>query len=366
VNLAAQRLHNQRLVGTPFKTPAAAVQWLGAVQAQDFSGAKWALALRTRSTNDAALDRAFNSGAFFRTHVMRPTWHLMAPADLRWLLALTSPRVHAVNGHMYRRLELDEAMVRRAYETFVAGLQGGRAKTRQELAACLEAKGIAARGQRLAYIVMHAELSGLVCSGPLRGKQHTYALLEERVPPAPALTREEALGTLARRYFRSHGPATVADFAWWSGLTVADAKAGLSLIESEVAPIVLGEKKYWAAAPMAGITLDNPVVHLLPNYDELVVAYRDHGPSLDPAARETLRSRTDGPLDVHLVARDGLVVGGWRKAIEKGVTWVAVDPLVKLRRVEQARLKHAASDYSTFIGMPVSLKTRVSEEGRWL
>jgi hypothetical protein len=360
VNLATHRLHHQRLLGTPLRTPAAVVQWLGAVQAQDFSGAKWALALRIRSTNDAALDRAFDKGAFLRTHVMRPTWHLVAPADLRWLLALTSPRVHAVNGHLYRRLELDNAIFRRVHSLFVAELQGGRTRTRQELAQSLEAKGISARGPRLAYIVMHAELSGLLCSGPLRGKQHTYALLEERVPWVPPLTREEALGTLARRYFRSHGPATVADFAWWSGLTVADAKAGLSLIKSDVAPVVLGEKTYWTAAPVRAVTLDTPVVHLLPNYDEHVVAYRAHGPSLDPAAREALRSRTDGPLDLHLVVRDGLVVGGWRRTMEKGIAHVAVDPLVKLGREEQAALEGAAGDYGMFMEMPVKVRTRAS------
>ena len=355
MNLAAHRLHNQRLIGTPLGTPAAAVQWLGAVQAQDFSGAKWALALRTRSTH-AALDRAFNTGAFLRTHVMRPTWHLVVPADLRWLLALTSPRVHAVNGHVYRKLQLDNTVFRRAHSIFIAALQGGRARTRQELAESLEAKGIPARGQRLAYIVMHAELSALLCSGPPRGKQHTYALLEERVPPVPSLTREEALGTLARRYFTSHGPATLSDFAWWSGLTVADAKAGLSLIGSEVAPVALGEKTYWTAAPVGAVGLDTPIVHLLPNYDEHVVAYRDHGPSLHPAALGAMRSRTDGPLDAHLIVRDGLVVGGWRRRMEKGVAILAVDPLVKLRREERAALERAAGDYGTFVGMPVQVK----------
>ena len=205
------------------------MRWLGAVQAQDYHGAKWALALRTRGVDSAALDRAFDAGAFLRTHVMRPTWHFVAPEDLRWLLALTGPRVHAVNAHPYRAFELDAPLFRRAHALLTRALRGGRSLTRLELATALEAGGIAARGQRLAYIVMHAEIDALVCSGPMRGKQHTYMLLEERVPPAPALARDEALATLARRYFTSHGPATAHDFAWWSGLTVADAREGVAL-----------------------------------------------------------------------------------------------------------------------------------------
>ena len=357
MDIAAHRLRNQRLVGARFHAPWDAVRWLGAVQSQDYPGAKWALALRTRAVDDAALDRAFDAGAFLRTHVMRPTWHFVAPEDLRWLLALTSPRVHAVNGHMYRKLELDAALFRRAHARFTRALRGGRSLTRQELAAVLEAGGIEARGQRLAYVVMHAELDGLLCSGPMRGKQHTYMLLEERVAPAPALARDEALARLAQRYFTSHGPATVHDFAWWSGLTVADARESVSLVGSALERVELDGKTYWMAGPPSALVEgDAPAVHLLPNYDEHVVAYRDHGPTLDPATAKALRDRTDGPLDVHLVARDGLVVGGWRRSLEKDSAAVNVDLLIPLRRPERAALRRAADDYGRFVGVPVTLK----------
>ena len=360
MNIAAHRLRNQRLVGARFDAPADAVRWLGAVQAQDHQGAKWALALRTRDVDSAALDRAFDAGAFLRTHIMRPTWHFVAPQDLRWLLALTSPRVHAVNGHMYRKLELDAAVMRRAHARFTKALRGGRSLTRQDLATVLEAGGIEARGQRLAYVVMHAELSGLLCSGPMRGKQHTYMLLEERVPPAPALARDEALARLARRYFTSHGPATVHDFAWWSGLTVAESRAGVALVDSALECVALDGKTYWTATPIATVDRVEPTVHLLPNYDEHVVAYRDHGPSLDPGAPGALRRRTDGPLDVHLVARDGLIVGGWRRTLEKSSAVVNIDLLVALRRREMTALRRAADDYGRFLGLPVALEGRGS------
>jgi hypothetical protein len=356
VNIATHRLHNQRLVGQPFDTPEQAVRWLGAVQAQDYHAAKWALGLRNRGTDDASLDRAFNAGTIVRTHVMRPTWHFVAAEDLRWLLQLTSPRVHTANAHMYRKLELDEAIFRRAQDLFTAVLQGGHTHTRQELAATLESRGIPARGQRLAYIVMHAELSGLLCSGPLRGKQHTYALLEERIRPAPVLAHDVALATLARRYFTSHGPATVHDFAWWSGLRVADARVGVELLGPEIERLVVEDRAYWGTAPITAIDPTESSIHLLPNYDEHVVAYKDHRHTLDPAARESLRTRIDRPLDAHLVARNGLIIGGWRRTREQRSISVTIDLLVALRAPERAALKQASANYSRFIGSPVVLR----------
>ena len=355
MNIAAHRLHNQRLVGAPFDAPGDAVRWLGAVQAQDYPGAKWALALRTRGADDAALDRAFDAGQFLRTHVMRPTWHFVAPEDLRWLLALTAPRVHALNAPMYRTLELDAPLLRRARTRFTKALRDGRSLTRLELAAVLEGAGIEARGQRLAYVVMHAELEALLCSGPMRGKQHTYMLLEERVAPAPALARDEALARLVTRYFASHGPATVHDFAWWSGLTVSEARQGVALAGSALERVPLDGKTYWMAAPIAPVEDVASVVHLLPNYDEHVVAYRDHGPSLDPATTGAVRTRTDGPLAVHLVARNGLVVGGWRRTLGKGAAVVQVDLLIALRRRETTALRRAAEEYGEFLGVPVRM-----------
>lgn len=356
MSIATHRLRNQRLIGPLFDTPQAVVRWLGAVQAQDYHGAKWALALRSRDADAAAFDGAFNRAEFVRTHVMRPTWHFVAPEDIRWLLALTGSRVHAANAYYYRKLELDQDTFRRSHIILAEALEGSRFLTRPELARAFEAGGIIASGQRLAYLVMHAELDGLVCSGPLRGKQHTYALLDERVPPAPPLLRDEALAELTRRYFLSHGPATVYDFAWWSGLTVSDVRAGLELIGSDVEKMELNGKTYWAGATRATAEAIEPVIHLLPNYDEHVVAYKDHGPSLDPAARDAMRTRTDGPLDAHLVTRAGLIVGGWRRTLEKGGMVVKADLLVGLRQDERAALNQAAEGYGTFMKLPVALR----------
>ncbi len=209
------RLRWQHLSSAALNEPIDVVRWLTAVQSQDYYGAKWSLALRLQTAVDADLDALFNAGAILRTHVLRPTWHFVLPEDIRWLLQLTAPRVHAMNAGMYRQLELDGATRQHALSVMARALESGNHLTRPELGQALQKAGIphAESGQRLTYIVMSAELDGLLCSGPRRGKQFTYALLDEWVPPAPERSRDEALAELTHRYFRSHGPATVYDFA---------------------------------------------------------------------------------------------------------------------------------------------------------
>lgn len=241
-DIATRRLHTQRLAGEPFASAVDAVAWLGAVQSQDYAGAKWALGQRTRGVTDADLDRLCDEGAILRTHVMRPTWHFVLPCDIRWLLGLTAPRVKARLAPYDRRLEIDAPLLKRSHAVIESALEGGSSLTRAELGAALERAGIPAAGQRLGHLVSYAELDAIVVSGPRRGRQVTYALLEERAPSARRLDRDEALAELTRRYFTGHGPAQVQDFAWWSGLTVADVRRGLELAGPVLAHEVIGER----------------------------------------------------------------------------------------------------------------------------
>src|SRR5712691_6941388 len=269
LDIAHQRLHNQRVAGAPFEKPVDAVTWLGAVQAQDFAGAKWALGLRMQGATDESIEQAFADGTIFRTHVMRPTWHFVSPADIRWLLALTAPRVHAASAYHSRRLELDEVAFRSTNAVLTNALQGGKQLTRDELASTLQQAGIVTEGeQRVTYIMMRAELDGIICSGARRGKQFTYALLEERAPQARTLERDEALAELTRRYFTSHGPATLQDFVWWSGLTGADARVGLAMVKSQLMHEVVDGQTYWLSTAMPTAKDMSPTAYLLPNFDE--------------------------------------------------------------------------------------------------
>lgn len=245
--LLARRLAAHHLLGSRLRDPAALVHHLGAVQAQDYPGARWALALRLASyPTDTQIEDAFQKGHILRTHVLRPTWHFVAPADVRWMLALTAPRVKASVAGSVRSLGLDDAVFARTSAIITSALAGGNSLTRPELGAALHNAGFELDPMRLQHVVFRAELDALVISGPPRGKQQTYALLDERVPQVRAhpFERDEALAELTWRYFNSHGPALVADCSWWSGLTMTDVKRGLELNRERLRSVRVGERTY--------------------------------------------------------------------------------------------------------------------------
>ena len=351
LDIAQWRLRNQRLSGGRFNRPDEVVSWLGAVQAQEYADTKWALALRSRRTTNDAIERALTNGAILRTHVLRPTWHLVAAADIRWMLALTGPRVSARMSPYNRHLELDARVFRRSQSAIVRALRGGVQLTRQELKAVLQRAGIRADSvQRLAHIVMQAEIDAVVCSGARRGTQSTYALLDERVPPAAAKSRDDALVELTRRYFTSHGPAQIADFVWWSGLTTGDARRGLQLIDRELDQEVIGGKTYWfrQAAPARG---DHKTAYLLGLYDEYLIAYKDRSAALD---RSRWTRMVRDPFSACVVV-NGKVIGGWRRSVKADRMVITFTPFTPLRRTDAAAVDAAAHAYAGFFGVELEL-----------
>ena len=352
-DIPRRRLRHHHLTGTLLGKPEDVVRWLGAVQAQDYHGAKWALARRAQGASSASIDEVFNQGKVLRTHVLRPTWHFVLPEDIRWLLRLTAPRVKARMAYSDRRLELDDVLLGRSNELIAKALEGGNHLTRQELGRALGNHGIVASGQRLAHVVMRAELDAVICSGPLRGKQFTYALLDERAPQATGLDRDDALAELAKRYFTSHGPATVQDFAWWSGLTVAEAKRGIELAGPQLSQETMQTKTYWTGSTESTGDDESTTVHLLPNYDEYLISYEDYSPIFSGEVHQ-LAKPFGNALLAHIVVRNGLVVGGWKRAIRKNEVVIKVDLLVKLTEAEQAALQREAQRYSQFMGLPLT------------
>jgi hypothetical protein len=334
--------------------PADVVTWLGAVQAQDYAGAKWAVAQRAGGCSEAQVELACDRGDIVRTHVMRPTWHFVAPADVRWMLALTAPRVLAASAYYHRQAGLDARTFDRSNAALAAALEGGRHLTRVELARRLEAAGIRAAGIRLAYLLMRAELDAIVCSGPRRGKQFTYALLDERVPATRHLDRDAALAELTRRYFTSHGPATLRDFAWWSGLTVADGTKGVDLAKAHLTREVVDGKTYWLAPTSSPPAARKPTVHLLPNFDEYLVAYQDRGPSFDREIAAVV-DRRDNVLSNHIVVKDGRVIGAWRRTVGPSTVTIETRLLARLDAAEMRELRDAAERYGRFLGLSVKL-----------
>ncbi|MFN8468391.1 MAG: winged helix DNA-binding domain-containing protein [Caldilineaceae bacterium] len=359
--IARQRLFNQRLLTSSFQQPVEVVQWLGAAQAQDFAGAKWSLGMRldpaAAAVSDAAVEQAFDAGTVLRTHVLRPTWHFVAPADIRWLLALTAPRVHLLNATYYRRVGLDDDLYARSREVMIRALAGSTYQTRDELRQALDAAHIAEDVElRMIYILIRAELDGLICSGPRRGKQFTYALLDERVPSTVPLGREEALAELVRRYYTSHGPATAYDLARWASLTLEDVRAGLAATSSHLQSEEVEGQTYWydstlpaAAAPSGR----ESVAYLLSIYDEYVIGYKEWSAiaSAEDAAR--LRALANDLTSVVLV--DGRIVGTWKRAIDKRRATVTLRPLRPLEPEEMDAIAAAADRLGAFLGLPVTL-----------
>jgi hypothetical protein len=352
IELVRERLRNQMLAGSRFRKPGDVVAWLGAVQAQDYAGAKWALGLRATGLTAAAVERAFDDGGILRTHCLRPTWHFVTPADIRWMLALSAPRVHAVNAFIYRQLELDAKVFARSRAALERALRGGTQMTRLELAQVLQRASIPAKGLRLAYLVMRAELDAVICSGARRGKQFTYALLEERVPPARALTRDEALAELTRRYFSSHGPATLRDYGWWSGLTGREARTGIEMVGSTLTHTVIDGRSHWFVRHRSQAP-SGSVAHLLPNYDEYLIAYKDREAVVGPASGNR---RPD--VFAHSFLIDGVLAGSWKRTVKGDSVLVEAVAYSRLTPTGRRALEAAAARLGKFVNLAVEVVSK--------
>jgi hypothetical protein len=349
-SILRRRLHEQRLTGEPFATPVEAVRWSGAVQAQEHAEALWSLGMRLHGHDEAAVQAACDRGEIIRTHILRPTWHFVAADDLRWMLRLTGPRVMAKTAGRLRDLGLDDATLARIYDVLSNTLADGEPRTRRELSAVLQAAGIDPSGQRIAHAVGQAELSGVLCSGPRRGWQHTYVPLDDRVPPAPERAREDDVAELALRFFRSHGPATLRDFAWWSGLTIADGRTGVAAVGDALESVDDERGTPWiAAAGGSAAPPDPPAALLLGTYDEIVVAYRDlRTVGLDGTPGTELRQRP--------IFLNGRAAGGWTRRIGAREVVVAVQLHAPPTAAQQATLQTEAERFGAFIGLPARLE----------
>jgi hypothetical protein len=344
--LLRRRLRNHSLTDSACRTPLDVVRRMGAVQAQDYAAAKWAIALRAPGLSESDIDAALDAGTIIRTHVLRPTWHFVDPADLRWMLALTAPRIRTSTGSYHRRFELEPSTFARSRRVIERAFAGRRDLTRAELVDALRRAHLPVDGLRPIFLILDAEVEGLLCSGPRRGKQFTYALVDERVPNGHAVERDDALGRLARIYFTSHGPATLRDFAWWSGLTARDARTAIAAIAPPLAREVVDGLTCWFVDGGAPAISRSPMVHLLPNFDEYLVAYQDRGPITNGMPSRLPLSRGD-LLSARLVI-NGIVAGTWKRTIgRRGVdVQIAAPPRVG-DRVRRA-MRTAAEAYREF------------------
>jgi len=325
--------------------PADVVGRLTAMQAQEDRYARWSVAQRTPAGSPSALRSALAGGAILRTHVLRPTWHYVAAADLRWLMAISGPRVDKKNTRRYRELDLDRSALERSNAAIANAVASG-ARTRSELAVALEAGGISTGGQRLAYLLMHAELSAAICSGPMRGAEHTYAAFDHRVPAAGGPTGDEALAELACRYFSTRGPATVTDFSWWSGLNAGEARAALAMVQSRLGSRALDGRVYWHAGDPPSRRTQR--IDLVQCYDEIIISYRQ--------SRDILHTPTTAfaiPRDIdgfrHVMLLEGRLLGHWRVRSSRQGHVVETRTRIGLDERQRTALARSIERYQRFL-----------------
>ena len=352
--IALSRLANQGIANPTFAQPAEVVTWLGALQAQDYTGALWSIGLRMANATERVVEQALADRTIVRTWPLRGTLHIVAAQDVRWLLALLTPRVIAQAAGRYRQLELDEATFARSKEVFARALQGGKQLTREEMQQLLEQANISTAGQRGYHLLVRSAQDRLICFGVPRGKQQTFTLLDEWVPPTAELARDEALAELTRRYFTSHGPATVHDLMRWAGITAAEAKTGLAAAGKELIQETIADRVYWMARELPDLNNGMRSVCLLPGFDEYLLGYSDRSAVLDPAYAQRICPGGNGVFNPTIVS-DGAVTGTWKRTLKKGAVAIELAPFRPLSPAENDALSVAADRYGEYLGLPVAM-----------
>jgi hypothetical protein len=352
--IALIRLANQGIATPAFAEPGDVVSWLGALQAQDYGGALWSIGLRMARSTECDIERAIAERAIVRTWPMRGTLHFVAAQDARWLLALLAPRMIAQSAGRDRQLALDAATFARSKQVFVEALQGGKQLTRDEMLQALGQAGISTAGQRGYHLLVRSAQDGLICFGVRRGRQHTFALLDEWIPQTQPLARDEALAELARRYVASHGPATLQDLARWAGLTQAEVRIGLEGAGKTVVRETVAGQDYWMSTAPPALPGDVERAFLLPGFDEYLLGYGDRSAVLDPAFAQRICPGGNGMFSPTIVI-DGSVVGTWKRTVKKGTLAIDLASFQSLTAAENSAVSAAAERYGDYLGMPAVL-----------
>ncbi len=308
--ISNNRLINQKIVKTEFGSAKEVVAWMGAIQAQDYLMAKWAVGTRLLNSKDYVIENALNKGEIIRTHILRPTWHFVSSDDIYWMLELTAPQIKSSLRSRHKQLELTDVIHSKSKQIIEKALTKEMNLTREELSKEFHKAKIVTDNNRLSHLLLYAELDKIICSGPMKGKKQTYALLEDRVPLKKVSTRDESLAELARRYFASHGPATILDFAWWSGLSVKDARQALEFIKYKCVSEKFDSEEYWFTDSLGYTTFKKTDIHLLPAYDEFLISYKDRRASM--MFTENKKVISNNGIFRPVIVMNGQVSGLWK------------------------------------------------------
>lgn len=349
-DLSKTRLISQQIAKTSFSGAQETVEWMGALQAQDYAMAKWAVGVRLPGSTQAAIQSTIDTGQVLRTHVLRPTWHLVSAADIHWMLALTAPRLKASLIHRHAELELSDDIVTKSNRLIERALRDGRQMKRDELMMVLKQASIPTNENRASHLFMCAELEGILCSGADRDGRPTYALLPERVPQKSSLPKEEALARLAETYFNSRCPATLQDFTWWSGLTSGDARQALELVKANFVPKTIAYQTYWLSPACSQAAISSQeTLYLLPAYDEFLISYQERGASLQQA--DDPRAISENGIFRPVIVLDGQVVGIWKRKLAQNKVVVEVELFKPANQKMLHIVEDAAARFAQFLGL---------------
>jgi hypothetical protein len=326
---------------------------MGAMQAQDYLMAKWAVGKRLSDVTDLAIENALNKGEIIRTHIMRPTWHFVAAEDIYWMLELTSPQVVSSMKSRYKSLEFTESIISKSFRIIEKSLAIRTCLTRGELSKELNKAKINTNENRLSHLLMYAELNGIICNGPVTDKKQTYALLNSWVPNRKVFTREESLAELAKRYFRSHGPATISDFTWWSGLSLRDARKAIGYIRSGFISEIIGSKEYLFTESSANLKHKGKNVHLLPAYDEFLISYKDRNASVNLTEHKNVVSNNG--IFRPVIVIDGQVSGLWRCVRKNENVLIEINFLKPQNETIIKQTEKVAKSYASYLGRPAKI-----------
>jgi len=312
------RLISQHIAEAKKQSVSDVVYGMGAMQAQDYNMAKWAIGLRTHGCNGIDVESAIDNAEIIRTHLLRPTWHFVSSKDIYWMLDLTAGKIKASFQSRHKELGLTESVLTKSCKIIEKALSGNNHLTREELINVLEKAKISIYDNRASHIFGWTELEGITCSGKIKNGKQTYALLEERVTVKNKLKKEEALAELAARYFRSRGPATLEDFSWWSGLSIKDCRQAAEIIKNDFISEKIETKNYFFSNSFSIQKTNNEAAFLLPAFDEFVIAYKDRSASL--SREQHKKSISSNGVFRPMIVVNGQIIGIWKRTIQKKET----------------------------------------------
>ncbi|HEY5408092.1 MAG TPA: winged helix DNA-binding domain-containing protein [Ginsengibacter sp.] len=353
-NISNVRLIAQQITTPTFTTPKEIVSWMGALQAQDYNMAKWAIGVRLPGSTDAKIEDAFNKGTILRTHVLRPTWHFVSADDIQWMLELTAPHMNLAMKSRHKQLGLNEKIFSKSNSIIQKALEQGKHLTRPEIMSELEKANIATHDLKAIHLMYHAELNGIVCSGMMRGKNHTYALLEERVKKVKHITREEALAKLAERYFKSRCPATLEDFIWWSGLNITDGRNALEMVKNNFISENIKSKTYWLPGSFSVTPKSKSSFYLLPAFDEFIISYKDRRAVIEQ--EYYAKAFTANGIFRPVMVMNGKVIGLWKRDIQKDKLITEAQFFKRAGEAAINSFKNESKTYAKFLCKKVEVK----------